>query len=105
MDNTLKDWAMKPTQDQTLQNAITHFTRANKYQRENRAYLKETMAANQATTTKALKPLSHVPGRTMAGFHHCWLHRICINEGINCRSPVHYTKSQRIQLKIVNRIL
>jgi hypothetical protein len=40
MDDAIKDWAMKDTDVQTLDNAILHFTKASKFQRQNKCLLK-----------------------------------------------------------------
>jgi hypothetical protein len=93
MDDSLRTWAMKTAENQTLNKAIDHFTRANRYQRANRAYLKETIAANQVIRAPAPRPPqqnttpAQGTGQTLRGFHYCWTHGICTHEGAHCRFP------------------
>jgi hypothetical protein len=90
MDDAINHWGMKDTAAQTLDNAILHFTKASNLQRQTKAYLKETMAANQVTRTQGPTGPPPRPLPTthpLHGFSYCWTHGVCTHGGPQCRSP------------------
>jgi hypothetical protein len=92
MDDAIKDWAMKDTPNQTLDNAILHFTKAHEFQRETKVYLKETMTAHQVVKHHAIKtekPASQnqEPDTSLEGFYYCWTHEVCTHRGAQCLRP------------------
>lgn len=94
MADDIKTWAMKASQDQTLDNAIEHFTKATAFQRENKAYLKDTMTAHQAVKSQPTVPTLTLPPapplpttHPLHGYTYCWTHGVCTHSGAQCKTP------------------
>ena len=52
LDDAIKEWDATPTNTRTVIRCVKHFTKADKYRRDTRHYLKTTMEANQATAAR-----------------------------------------------------
>jgi hypothetical protein len=85
MTDAVKDWTLKPLADQTVDNAIEHFSTRNEYHQDNKAYLKDTMTAHQAVTSP--QPHTWEPDESLKGFYYCWTHGIATHRGVECKFP------------------
>jgi hypothetical protein len=87
MDDAIKDWTMKDTPAQTLENAIIHFTKASAFQQETKAYLKETMVAHQVVKAQP-PPIPRLSTtHPLHGYSYCWTHGVCTHSEDQCRTP------------------
>jgi hypothetical protein len=84
MDDTLKTWAMKGTANHTVDNMREHFMMVNEYERDNKAPLKGTMAANAVNTTTTQAPTQQNRPNTLDGYYYCWTHGVATHTGANC---------------------
>lgn len=83
MDKAVEDWDIKETKDQTLDNAIKHFTNMDGHRRRSKAFLQECLMANPAVADLPPAPTDG----TLAGFYYCHTHGVATHKGSDCRSP------------------
>jgi hypothetical protein len=83
LTKAVDDWELKPIGEQTVDNAIAHFTRSNTHRMTRAAKTSKTiLEANQATT-----PAETEASIGMGGWHYCHSHGICKHPGIRCPAP------------------
>jgi hypothetical protein len=109
MEKAIEDWEKTPQVDQTLDNAITHFTEANEYRLNKLSKTtKEVLVANpainelqallattrdllaKATADKATdKDKRDFVKQVITGWGYCWTHGVCkgSHNSSNCNTP------------------
>lgn len=91
MDKAIEDWELRRPNNQTLPEAIEHFTNADKYRRKSKAYLKDILSANAASTLPpppaagAHPPVP--PNGSLNGWAYCWTHGVTQHTGTTCLYP------------------
>jgi hypothetical protein len=88
LPKAVEDWEHKPQADQTVDNAVTHFTRSNTYRMTREAKTTKTvLEANQATAKGPdNKPLVY-DDSGMEGWFYCHSHGICKHHRLACPAP------------------
>lgn len=92
LDKAIEDWELKKPTAQTLQAAIKHFTKMDKYRRDSKVCLKEILSTHQAIITPPRETSPRTPQRsppsgTLDGWHYCWTHGVATHSGANCLYP------------------
>ena len=96
LDKAVEDWELKRNNVKTLANAKVHFTNADNFRRESKAYLKDILAANAATATpsRTRAPPTETTNRTpsrpdssLEGWFYCWSHGVATHSGTDCLYP------------------
>jgi hypothetical protein len=98
LDDAVKDWDKLPGAQQTVANAITHFTAANARRLEAKQHLKDVLAANTAAgsppepatalNASSLPPLPPAPPKLRGlDWGYCWSHGAVKHTSANCRFP------------------
>jgi hypothetical protein len=77
LDKAVEDWEDKPEADQTVDNAITHFTRADDNRCEHQANMMEVLTANTAISNSAQPKWGP----------YCWSHGMCTHTSAECNIP------------------
>jgi hypothetical protein len=79
------DWDEKDEADQTVENFITHFKKANKFRRKRLITMKGALTANTGILNGVIQPPTNptpVPWGT-----YCWSHGICSRTSATCKYP------------------
>jgi hypothetical protein len=89
MDEAIRTWDNKPNAQKIVTTMVAHFTKADKYHRDNKCLVKTVMEAN-ATITKPVKvaDLPAKPEHTDTSvWKYCWSHGLCGHIGAQCKYP------------------
>jgi hypothetical protein len=98
LNDAVKDWIKLPGDQQTVANAIKHFTAANALQLEAKQHLQDVLAAHTvaevtpeketALNASGLPPLTPDPRKTQGlDWGYCWSHGVVKHTSANCRYP------------------
>jgi hypothetical protein len=85
LEKATTDWEEKDEADQTVENFITHFKKADKFCRKRLITMKGTLTANTGILNGIIQPPTNptpVPWGT-----YCWSHGICSHTSETCKYP------------------
>jgi hypothetical protein len=93
LDRAVADWERKPTGEQTVANALTHFKRENVHRHEEQKAMKSTLTAYASIGTKRDGTTTTTDWDNVytalakVGRGYCWSHGLCTHTSHECKSP------------------
>jgi hypothetical protein len=81
------DWEEKDEADQTMDNFVTHFKKADKFCRKRLITMKGTLTANTSILNGATQPPSPTNPPAAQWGTYCWSHGICSHTSATCNRP------------------